>query len=347
VPGSQDYARDPRNETLLVYVNGALVPRAEATVSVFDAGFSMGDGVWEGLRLHRGRLIFLEQHLDRLIAGAASIRFNPPLDRAAIEAALARTLEANAMTDGAHLRLMVTRGLKTDVNQDPRNAIGVPTVVITAEYKAAPARARGWGLSLHTSSIRCTGPEMFDMRLNSHSRLNLIRALLEAIDAGADEALMLDPHGAVSSCNATNFFFVRGGEVLTSTGAWCFNGITRGHVIALCRENAIPLNVGDFDLAQARAAEEAFVTGTLGGLTPVASIDGHAMSASPGPVTERLTDLYEALKDRDAAAPSVVALRAAPPLRKGGEASAKTPVDSSSPARGGGTGEAGGGGAPP
>jgi len=300
MPGSQDYARDPRNETLLVYVNGALVPRAEAKVSVFDAGFSMGDGVWEGLRLHRGRLLFLEAHLDRLIAGAAALRFNPPLDRAAIEVALRQTLEANAMTDGAHLRLMVTRGLKTDVNQDPRNALGVPTVVITAEYKAAPARPPGWGLALRTSSIRCTGPEMFDMRLNSHSRLNLIRALLEAIEAGADEALMLDPHGKVSSCNATNFFFVLDGEVRTSTGSWCFNGLTRGHVIGLCRENAIPLNVGDFDLSEAHAAEEAFVTGTMGGLTPVARIDGHAMDASPGPITQRLTALYEALKDADA-----------------------------------------------
>ncbi|HLZ82678.1 MAG TPA: aminotransferase class IV [Caulobacteraceae bacterium] len=301
MPGSQDYARDPRNEHLLVYVNGALVPRAEARVSIFDAGFTMGDGVWEGLRLHRGRLLFLEEHLDRLIAGAAAIRFDPPLDRAAIETALRETVEANAMTDGAHLRLMVTRGLKTDVNQDPRNAVGVPTVVITAEYKAPPVRAPGWGLSLHTSTVRCTGPEMFDMRLNSHSRLNLIRALLEAIDAGADEALMLDPHGKVSSCNATNFFFVKGGAVHTSTGAWCFNGVTRGHVIALCRDNAIPLHVGDFDLAEVHAAEEAFVTGTLGGLTPVAAIDGHRMASSPGPITRRLTLFYEALKDADAA----------------------------------------------
>jgi branched-chain amino acid aminotransferase len=304
MPGSQDYARDPRNERLLVYVDGALVPRAEAKVSVFDAGFSMGDGVWEGLRLHKGRLLFLEEHLDRLVAGAAALHFTPPLDRAALEEALRQTLEANAMADGAHLRLMVTRGLKTDVNQDPRNAVGVPTVVITAEYKAPPVRAPGWGLALHTSAIRCTGPEMFDMRLNSHSRLNLIRALLEAIDAGADEALMLDPHGKVSSCNATNFFFVKGGAVHTSTGAWCFNGITRAHVISLCRANALPVHVGAFELADAHHAEEAFVTGTMGGLTPVASIDGRRMAASPGPVTERLTALYEALKDADAAAPS-------------------------------------------
>jgi branched-chain amino acid aminotransferase len=299
--GSQDYARDPRNEDVLIWVNGELVRRTDAKVSIFDAGFSMGDGVWEGLRLHRGRLLFLEAHLDRLCEGARALGFKPPLDRAAIEDALRRILEANGMTDGAHLRLMVTRGLKTDVNQDPRNALGVPTVVITAEYKAPAVRPPGWGLTLHTSTIRCTGPEMFDMRLNSHSRLNLIRALLEAIDAGADEALMLDPNGKVSSCNATNFFFVRQGEVFTSAGDFCFNGVTRANVIALCRADSIPINLGAFDLDLARTADEAFATGTMGGITPVASIDGHRLAASPGPLTHRLTLLYEALKDADAA----------------------------------------------
>jgi branched-chain amino acid aminotransferase len=291
--GSQDYAKDPRNDDVLIHVNGDFVRRHEAKVSIFDAGFTMGDGVWEGLRLHRGRLLFLEAHLDRLCAGAAAIGFRPTLDRAAIEHALRRTLEVNGMTDGAHLRLMVTRGVKTDVNQDPRNALGVPTVVITAEYKARPAREPGWGLRLFTSSIRCTGADMFDMRLNSHSRLNLIRALLEA--------LMLDPQGKVSSCNATNFFFVRGGEVFTSAGDYCFNGITRQNIINLCGANAIPLALGAFDLELAQTSDEAFVTGTMGGLTPVSSIDGHVLANSPGPVTTRLTTLYEALKDADAA----------------------------------------------
>jgi branched-chain amino acid aminotransferase len=334
MPGSQDYAKDPRNERLIVYVNGALVPRGEARVSIFDAGFTMGDGVWEGLRLHRGRLLFLDEHLDRLIAGAAALRFTPPLDRAAIEEALRRTLEANAMTHGAHLRLMVTRGLKRDVNQDPRNALGEPTVVITAEYKTPPARPAGWGLALHTATIRCTGPEMYDMRLNSHSRLNLIRALLEAIEAGGDEALMLDPHGKVSSCNATNFFFVRGGEVFSSTGAYCFNGITRGHVIGLCQANAIPIHLGAFDLAVAHAADEAFVTGTMGGLTPVASIDGHHMARCPGPITQRLTSLYEGLKDADAAAP-LPGFAGTPPSG-GRDASLSSPSGGGGPRRGGG-----------
>ena len=300
--GSQDYAPDPRNERVLVYVNGALVPREEARVSVFDAGFALGDGIWEGLRLHKGRLLFLEAHLDRLEAGAREIRLDLGLDREGLKAALARTLEANGMSDGVHIRMMVTRGLKATVNQDPRNALGRPTLVITAEYKAATAAGRG--LALATSSIRCSPAEMFDMRLNSHSRLNLIRALLEAIDAGADEALMLDPHGFVSSCNATNFFFVAGGEVLTSAGAYFFGGITRGNVIALCREHAVPLRLGDFTLEQAQAADEAFVTGTLGGVTPVRSIDGRVLAAgAPGPVTARVQALYAALKDAEARQP--------------------------------------------
>jgi branched-chain amino acid aminotransferase len=300
MPGSQDFKEDPRNERVLVYVDGALVPKTEAKVSIFDAGFSMGDGVWEGLRLRRGRLLFLEEHLDRLMAGAAQIRM-AGLEREAVALALRRTLEANGMSDGAHLRLMVTRGLKTAVNQDPRNAVGRPTIVITAEYKLAPPRPPGWGLRLATVSIRCPDRSVFDMRLNSHSRLPLILALLEAIEAGADEALMLDPHGKASSCNATNFFWAKGGTVFTSTGESCFNGITRGHVIGLCRANAIPIEIGGFDPDHARAADEAFVTGTMGGVTPVAVIDGVELAVTPGPLTGRLTTLYEALKDADAA----------------------------------------------
>ena len=297
--GSQDYAPDPRNEGVLVYVNGEMVPRAEARVSVFDAGFALGDGVWEGLRLHKVRLLFLEAHLDRLEAGARAIALDIGRDRAGLTAALEQTLAANGMTHGAHLRLMVTRGLKATVNQDPRNALGRPTLAITAEYKAPAAAARG--LAIATSKIRCSPAEMFDMWLNSHSRLNLIRALLDAVEAGADEALMLDPHGFVSSCNATNLFWVRDGEVRTSSGRYCFNGITRAHVIDLCRENGAPVRLGDFALADAQGADEAFVTGTLGGIMPVRSIDGRAMPAgAPGPVTRRLQALYEALKDADA-----------------------------------------------
>jgi branched-chain amino acid aminotransferase len=193
---------------------------------------------------------------------------------------------------------MATRGVKATINQDPRNALGQPTVAITAEHKRPTHVQRG--LALATVSVRCTPAEMFDMRLNSHSRLNLITALLEAIDLGADEALMLDPQGCVSSCNATNFFFVSDGEVRTSAGAYCFNGITRGHVIELCRRHGLPLRLGDFPPGAARAADEAFVTGTLGGITPVRSLDGTAFPACPGPAATRLSALYEALKDEDA-----------------------------------------------
>ena len=302
MPGSQDFAADPRNATAMVSLNGRLVPRREARVSIFDGGFVVGDGVWEGLRLHNGALLFLNQHLDRLYEGAAKIRLDIGLDRNALTAEIRRTLAANGMQHGVHLRLMVTRGEKSAPNQDPRNALGPATVVIVAEYKVPGPDLAARGLSLRTSSIRCTPAHMFDMRLNSHSRLNLIMALLEAIDAGADEALMLDPSGFVSSCNATNFFCVRNGEVLTSSGEYCFNGVTRANVVQLCEQHGIPIRLGDFTIDDAHAAEEAFVTGTFGGLTPVREIDGHRLPAAlPGPVTRRLRALYEALKDSHAA----------------------------------------------
>ena len=299
--GSQDFAADPRNADLRIYVNGDLVPRDQAKVSIFDAGFVLGDGVWEGLRLHKGRLLFLETHLERLYAGLADIALDIGLTREQLTAEIQRTLDANGMTDGGHLRLMVTRGEKAAVNQDPRNWLGKPTIVLTAEYKQPSPQIVTKGLALATSSIRCTPANMFDMRLNSHSRLALIRALIEVIDVGADEALMLDPNGYVSSCNATNFFWVKDGRVMTSTGDYCFNGVTRGNVIDLCRRHGVPITLGDFELADVHAADEAFVTGTFGGLTPVRSIDGHDLPAAlPGPVTAALRAHAEALKDEDA-----------------------------------------------
>ena len=299
--GSQDFAVDPRNANALIYLNGALVARDQAKVSIFDGGFVVGDGVWEGLRLHKGALLFLEQHLDRLYWGAGRIGLDIGIDRAALTREIRRTLDTNGMRDGVHMRVMVTRGEKAAPNQDPRNALGGPTIAIVAEYKVPNPRILSHGLSLVTASIRCTPAEMFDMRLNSHSRLNLICALLEAIDAGADEALMLDPHGCVSSCNATNFFFVRDGVVLSSKGDYCFNGVTRGNVIRLCQENGLPIQLGDFTLEQVHGAHEAFVTGTFGGITPVREIDGHILPGSlPGKVTGKVRALYEALKDSEA-----------------------------------------------
>lgn len=299
--GSQDFVADPRNADVLVYVNGDLVRRDEARVSIFDAGYSMGDGVWEGLRLHKGALLFLDAHLDRLYAGAKALAIDLGLTREEMKAVLRRTLEANGMRDGAHMRLMATRGLKSTVNQDPRNALGTAGIVITAEWKTPPPRP-GQGLALATAAIRTSGPEVFDMRLNTHSRLNLIRALLEAIEAGGDEALMLDPHGNVASCNATNFFWVKDGTVFTSGDLYCFNGITRGNVIAACRAGAAPLEQGDFPLSHVHAADEAFVTGTMGGITGVRQIDGRVLAAPPGPVTQTIASAYAAMKDADAAA---------------------------------------------
>lgn len=300
--GSQDFSPDPRNAQALIYLNGRLVPRAEAKVSLFDAGFLVGDGIWEGIRLHKGALLFLDEHLDRLFWGARQIGLDIGVDRATLVGELKRTLAANQMHDGVHIRLMVTRGEKTAPNQDPRNALGKPTLAIVAEYKLPGAKVLTEGLNLATSEVICTSPEMFDMRLNSHSRLNLIRALLQAIEAGADEALMLDPFGFVSSCNATNFFLVRAGVVSTSRGAYCFNGVTRAQVINLCRGAGLPIELRDFVLAEAHEADEAFVTGTFGGITPVRAIDGHRLpGALPGPLTRRVHQLYVDLQDSQAA----------------------------------------------
>lgn len=300
--GSQDFTPDPRNARALVWLNGRLAPRDQATVSVFDAGFVLGDGVWEGLRLHKGALLFLDAHLERLFEGARAIALDIGMTRDEVAAALEETCAANGMTDGVHIRLMVTRGEKRAPNQDPRNALGRPTIVIVAEHKLPDPGLQQRGLSLATSAIRCTPADMFDMRLNSHSRLNLIRALLDAIEAGADEAVMLDPNGYVSSCNATNLFWVRDGEVRTSSGEFCFNGVTRANVLGLCAENDLRLRIGDFRLEDLQGADEAFVTGTFGGITPVREVDGRRLAAMlPGPVTSTVRDLYEGLKDRDAA----------------------------------------------
>jgi len=305
---AQGYVPDPRNDTVLVYVNGDFVPRAEARVSVFDSGFVLGDGIWEGLRLVQGKIISLDAHLDRLYEGARSIALDIGLTREQLTHALRDTLTRNAMTDGAHIRLMVTRGVKRTPNQDPRFVIGKATVVIVAEFKAPKPESKTKGLALFTSTFRTSGPDVFDLRLNSHSRLNLIQALIQAIHAGADEALMLDPRGFVASCNSTNFFIVRAGELWTSTGAYSFKGITQRSVIDTWVAAGGTARECDFTLAQAYAADEAFVTGTLGGVTPVTRIDGRTIGdGKPGPVTARAAALY-----LEHAAGSTIGLPAAP-----------------------------------
>ncbi|GAB4057788.1 aminotransferase class IV [Uliginosibacterium sediminicola] len=290
---SQAYMPDPRNEQVLVYLNGEFVARHEAKVSIFDSGYVCGDGVWEGLRIVNGQVVSFDAHIDRLFEGALSIALDIGLSKAEIKDIVLRCFEINGMRDGAHARLMITRGIKKTANQDPRFIIGGATIVCVAEHKVVSPESKEKGLRLQTSTIRCSGPDVFDLRINSHSRLNLIQALIQAINAGADEALMLDPNGFVSSCNSTNFFIVRGGALWTSSGRYCFKGITRGSVLALAREAGIPVFEGDFTLAEVYAADEAFVTGTLGGLTPVASIDGRRLpGAGMGPLTRRLYQLY-------------------------------------------------------
>ena len=302
VQGAQGFVEDPRNDALLVYVNGDLVPKSEAKVSVFDSGFVLGDGVWDAFRLVDGTLVFMAEHLERLLEGAQSIDLDIGLTEKELADALYRTVDGNGMRDGAHLRLMVTRGVKKTPNQDPRYAIGPATIVITAEYKQPNPAVKASGLHLFTSTFRCSGPDVFDLRLNSHSRLNLIQALIQAIKAGAHEALMLDPHGFVASCNSTNFFIVRDDEVWTSTGRYNFMGITRRHLIELCARNGILVRETDFTLAQCYGADEAFATGTFGGVTRVSRIDGRVIGRShggrsdgPGPLTQRLAGLYAGL----------------------------------------------------
>jgi branched-chain amino acid aminotransferase len=298
VQGAQGHVEDPRNERVLVYVNGDLVPRDKAMVSAFDAGFVLGDGIWEAMRVINGRLFDLDKHIDRLYRGARAIDMDIGRSRAELIGEIQRTLDANQMRHGAHIRVMITRGIKATPNQDPRYTIGKATVVMAAEFKQPNPEMRARGLKLFTSTVRCSPPDMFDMQLNTHSRLNLIIALNQALKAGADEALMLDPHGFVSSCNSTNFFIVRGGELLSSTGSYAFQGITRGNVLAVARETGVPTQERNFTLAEAYSADEAFVTGTFGGLTPVREIDGRTIGSGARPMTDRLRGLYEALQLR-------------------------------------------------
>ncbi len=296
-----DSAGDPRNASILISVDGALVPRAEAMVSVFDSGFMLGDGVWEGMRVHKGRIAFLGAHLDRLFEGAKAIAMAIGLDREALARRLYETLDANAMKDGVHIRLMVTRGLRSTPYQDPRVVVSPATIVIIAEHKAPPPGLVERGLALFTVHVRRGDPAVQDPKLNSHSKLNCITACIQAAQAGADEALMLDPHGFVATCNSTHFFIVRRGEVWTSTGDYCLGGITRANVVALCREAGIPVFEKNFSLTDVYGADEAFVTGTFAGLVPVRAVDGRAITDGRGPMTERLQGLYKARVEADVA----------------------------------------------
>jgi branched-chain amino acid aminotransferase len=302
--GTQHSADDPRNDDILIWVNGELKPRAQAVVSVFDSGFVLGDGVWEGIRVANGHPAFLDLHLDRLFEGAKALMLDVGMSRDALTAAIYDTIRGNDMTDGVHVRLMVTRGVKSTPYQDPRATVGPATVVIIAEHKEATPATITDGITLFTTHVRRATPDTLDPKLNAHSKLNDIQACIQAYTAGADEALMLDPHGFVATCNSTHFFCVveRDGEsqVWTSDGRFCLGGITRSNVLRVCRENGITARETTFSLTDVYSASEAFVTGTFAGVVPVRTIDGRTIGTGKrGPVVERLQGLYGELLRAD------------------------------------------------
>lgn len=287
---------DARNEDILIYVDGRIVPKAQATVSVYDSGFMLGDGVWEGLRLYDGKWAFLDEHIDRLFDAAKAIDLDIGMDRKGVISALLETQKANRMTTDAHARLMVTRGIKVRPFQHPSLSQSGPTFVIIMEH-SQPKIPRP--ITLATVPHQRGLPMTQDPKLNSHSKLNCILACIAATKAGADEALMLDVHGFVNTTNACNFFIVKKGVVWTSTGDYCMNGITRQKVIDLCRANDIPVFERNFSLVDTYSADEAFLTGTFGAQTPVSTIDGRLIGTGElGPVTKRLRGLYKDLVAR-------------------------------------------------
>ncbi len=287
---------DRRNQDILIYINGELLPRKDAKISVFDSGYLVGDGIWEAVRLYNGTLVFIDQHLDRLYAAAKSIALDLKLSKQELIGEIYKTLQANNMSTDVHVRIMFTRGIKKTPSQDPRYTITGPNLVIIAEHKKASEEVKQKGIILFTSTIRRGAPDYLDPRLNCHSKLHEVQALVQALEAGADEALMLDQHGFVATCNSTNFFIVRNGAVWTSTSKYCMNGITRANVIAVCKKHQIEIQEKDFSLFDVYSADEAFTTGTFGGLTPVIKIDGRIIGEGmPGLWTNKLSNLYQEL----------------------------------------------------
>lgn len=293
------YEHDPRNDEIKIDINGELFRRQDAKISVFDSGFVLGDGVWEGLRVYpgpdgKGVIAFLDRHLRRLWDGAKTLDFDMGLTKDALAKRLYDCLDANNAHEGVHIRLMVSRGLKSTPYQDPRATITPPTIVIIPEFKRPLAENAVKGKRLFTVHVRRGYPDVQDQKLNSHSKLNCIMACIQATKAGADEALMLDPHGFVATCNSTHFFIVRDGEIWTSTGDYCLGGITRRLVLEIAAANGLVAREKNFSLHDVYGAEEAFVTGTFAGVTPVSEIDGRRVSDGRGPMVERLQTLYKA-----------------------------------------------------
>jgi len=291
--GTHEYTDDPRNANVWISIDGELFRRPEAKISVMDAGFLLGDGVWEAFRLHHGSLVFIDDHLDRLWHGANVIGLEIPISREELVSRIGEVVSANEMYDQVHIRLIITRGLKPTPYQAPWVVSSLPTVVIIPEHKKANAQRAIEGISLVTVDV-IRGPQNAqDPRINSLSKHNCIAGCLDAEKKGGDEGLMLDPHGNVSTCNSTHFFIVKNGEVWTSTGEYCLDGITRRKILDLCKANGITCLEKDFTTEEVKAADESFVTGTFAGLTPVVSYDGEPMSGGKrGPMTEKLQNLY-------------------------------------------------------
>ncbi len=301
--GTHEYEIDKRNEEILIYVNGEIVPRREAKVSVFESGFLLGDGVWEGIRYHNKHLVHKDDHLKRLLESAAAIGMDVGKSETELEEIIIQTLEANNMESDIHIRFIVSRGMKKTPYQHPKVNVGGPTIVVIPEYKVASEDVKRKGIRLGTVAVRRGTANTQDPKWNTLSKLNCIVACIEADQLGYDEGLMLDVNGYVSTCNSTNFFIVRQGEVWTSTGEYCLNGVTRGSIIRLCRESSIPLFERNFYTEDCHTADEAFVTGTFAGVIPVIEIDGHILSGGKrGDLTTRLQKMYK--KDIDSLYPS-------------------------------------------
>ncbi len=299
---THDADEDARNQDILIYIDGELKPRVEATVSVYDSGFLLGDGMWEGLRLYNGKWAFFDDHMDRFFDSCKAVALDPGMDRNAMLEALEMTARANGMTDNAHCRLMLTRGIKAKPFQHPSLSRSGPTLVIIMEHSTPSAALQDKGIRLASVPQVRGLPHAQDAKFNSHSKLNCVIACLQAEAAGADEALMLDPYGFVNTTNACNFFIVRKGALWTSTGDYCMNGVTRAKVIELARQDGIPVYEKNYSLYEAYSADEAFLTGTFGAQTPVASIDGKQIGTGERPIMARIQYLYKKAISQDTGA---------------------------------------------
>ena len=293
MPTTHDYYEDPRNKDIQIYINGEFFHRSEATVSVLDSGFLLGDGVWEGIRLHEGKLLHFDAHMDRLFNGAELISLPINLNRNELQQAIQKTLDKNQMESDIHIRLIISRGLKKTPYQHPKVTLGDPTIVIIPEYKVANQDVARKGIKLASvETIR--DYRVQNPNINSLSKHNCIAACIEAEKKGADEGLMFDPNGYVTTCNSTNFFIIKSGEVWTSTGEYCLKGITRSTVISICKQNQIPIHEKNFSIDDVYTADEAFVTGTFAGITPVVEIDGRQINNNlRGELTKTLQNYYK------------------------------------------------------